>query len=117
MKEIVSMGMGFQKHLTFACFKHNITDYAYDYNVYKAVKSFYKWFWRLFWFMSIILCLSLGEAWFEGVKIFGINICFIIAYSFWQIGKLAAPARVMSLLWLCGMCGCIYSLNSVQSLI
>jgi len=83
IKEVVAMGMGLQKHLTFACFKHHLNDFAYDYNVYVVVKNFFKWFWRLFWFMSIVLCLGLGQAWFEGVKIFGINICFIMAYSTW----------------------------------
>lgn len=99
-----------------AAWKDHDTDFNYGYGPYKSSLRAMDLFVKLFLLVHVIMMAALGNAWFEGFKIFFVNFFLVLAICFYKISlfnMVGKKAWCPMLIMLSAASGVVYTLNSV----
>lgn len=88
--------------MVFAMVKHNLNDFMHDYAVYTCSNRALVLLFRMFFFLSFMIVLMLGDLYQEGLKILLINFLFLASFCFFKVGIDIKPANGPGILFLLG---------------
>lgn len=113
--EFCSSGIGLQEPLHANIYAgHPFADYNAAGLLQKTTSNAWSLFSKYFILSSILIVAALGKQWKEGLKIIGVNLCFLLSYLAFCISKgPPKPFKFVSVLMFLGAIGIAYTLDSV----